>query len=118
MEHPSQSLTQTLTYLRQCTSQLMSTHSATPDQLSLQRVTKIASIEAIELEHASKLINGIQKDLCRALQALENDQTDVAHAALRTAMSQLNHENKQRIQTTYSPLEAQHALGNDPALAG
>ena len=118
MEHLSQSLTQTMTYIKQCTSQLMATQGVVPNQVSMQRVTKIASIEAIELEHAAKQINGIQKELLRAMQALETNQVDVAHAALRNAMVQLNHENQHQTAFHYSPLDAQHALARDPALAG
>jgi len=115
MEKPSQSLSQTISYLKHCSSQLMTNQALSPTSLSAQRVHEIASIEYLELEHAAKQVTSIQKELFRAILALENDDKAVVKEALSTAIHQINRE------LTVPAFKVDNKIDQvacDPALAG
>lgn len=115
MEQPSQSLSQTISYLKHCSSQLMTNRAISPASISAQRIHEIASIEYLELEHASKQITSIQKELFRAILALENDDKAVVKAALSAAIHQLNSD--LTIPTSKAEQKVEQ-VACDPALAG
>lgn len=115
MEQPSQSLAQSISYLKHCSSQLMTSHTVSPLNISAQRIHEIASIEFLELEHASKQVNCIQKDLFRALIALENNEPDTLKDALTSAIHRVNSDLNI---PTVKAKEHIEELACDPALAG
>ncbi|MCW8329422.1 hypothetical protein MD588_11445 [Photobacterium sp. SDRW27] len=115
MEQPSQSLSQSISYLKHCSSQLMTNRAVSPINISAQRIHEIASIEYLELEHASKQVSRIQKDLFRALLALDGDDKTIIKEALTAAIHRLNSE------LTVPTLDTNRKLDKvacDPALAG
>lgn len=114
MEQPSQSLAQSISYLKHCSSQLMTNQAISPLNASVQRIHEIASIEYLELEHVSKQISCIQKDLFRALIALENDDKAIIKEALTSAIHRLNSD------LSVPAIEIQQHINetaSDPALA-
>lgn len=115
MEQPSQSLSQSISYLKHCSSQLMTNRAISPLNTSTQRIQKIASIEYLELEHAAKQVTHIQKDLFRALIALESDDKVVIKAALTAAIHRLNSELAVPTVTIDRKVDQ---VACDPALAG
>ncbi len=93
----------------------MTNQALSPASLSAQRVHEIASIEYLELEHAAKQITSIQKELFRAILALENDDKTVVKEALSAAIHQINSE------LTVPASKADNKIDKvacDPALAG
>ena len=118
MDKPSQSLTQTLSYLKLCTSQIISSQLSVSQPGSVKHINDLISLESIELEHANEQVIELQKMLFRALHALEAGQTDVVHNALIEGIMQINHEltvpKKKHLAQTKNNEDAL----SDPALAG
>ncbi|KLV05367.1 hypothetical protein ABT56_11640 [Photobacterium aquae] len=116
MKHASQSLTQTISYLKHCNSQLMTNRTALPTQVANQLINEIISIQAIELEHANEQITQLQRELRAVLLTLEAAANEEAHGVLATAMRRINHELNI---TPFSPskLVVKNAK-SDPVLAG
>ncbi|WP_299013235.1 hypothetical protein [uncultured Photobacterium sp.] len=119
MEQPSQSLSQSISYLKHCSSQLMTNRDLSNLNASAQRIHEIASIEYLELEQASKQATRIQKELFRAVHALESDDKAIVKDALLTALQCLNNEVTIPQPTDEELHEAKIAkVACDPALAG
>ncbi|MGF1723645.1 hypothetical protein [Photobacterium nomapromontoriensis] len=119
MEHASRSLSQTLTYLKHCNSQLMANRAVVPNAVTIQRFNQIISIESIELEHANKQLSHIQKMLFRALCAVDAGNTETVHQSLLDAIELLNSNvdiasQRQKIRTE----ERMQQGVSEPALAG
>lgn len=119
MEHASRSLSQTLTYLKHCNSQLMANRAVMPNAVTIQRFNQIISIESIELEHANKQLSHIQKALLRALHAIDTDNTETVHQSLLDAIELLNSNvniasQRQKLLTE----ERIQKVVSEPALAG
>ncbi|WEM45760.1 hypothetical protein PTW35_22060 (plasmid) [Photobacterium sp. DA100] len=92
MDKPSQSLTQTLSYLKLCTSQIISSQLSVSQAGSAKHINDLISLESIELDHANEQVTELQKTLFRALHALEAGQSAMVHDALIDAIEQINHE--------------------------
>ncbi|MCG7588387.1 hypothetical protein [Photobacterium sp. OFAV2-7] len=115
MEKPPISLSQTITYLKHCSSQLMTNRAISPASLSVQRIHEIASIEYLELDRASKQVTSIQKDLFRAIHALDGDDKAAVREALLDIIYQLNSEILVPASKDENKVDK---LACDPALAG
>ncbi|PSW20239.1 hypothetical protein C9I98_09295 [Photobacterium sanctipauli] len=92
MEQPSKSLSQSVSYLKHCTSQLVANRVSMPSNIMNKRVNEIASIEYLELEHAEEQIVTMQKALFRALHALDANNNSEVKESLVQAIHLLNSE--------------------------
>lgn len=92
MDKTAQSLSQTLSYLKLCSSQIISNQLSVSSSGSAKQVNDLISLGSIELDHANKQVEELQKTLFRALHALEAGQTDVVHNALIEGIKQINTE--------------------------
>ncbi|ELR65779.1 hypothetical protein C942_00865 [Photobacterium marinum] len=119
MEQPSHSLSQSISYLKHCSSQLMTNRDLSNPNVSAQRIHEIASVEYLELEQASKQAAQIQKELFRAIHALDGDDKAAVKGALMNALQCLNNETTIPAPTEDELHEAKIAqVACDPALAG
>ncbi|MDV5167533.1 hypothetical protein [Photobacterium rosenbergii] len=118
MDKPSQSLTQTLSYLKLCTSQIISSQLSVTQPSSARHINDLISLESIELDHANEQVIELQKVLFRALHALEAGQTDIVHNALIEGIKQINHELTVPKKKHLAQTSGKEEILSDPALAG
>ncbi|PSU36143.1 hypothetical protein [Photobacterium lutimaris] len=119
MDKASQSLSQTLSYLKLCSSQIIAQQLSVSSAGSAKQVNDLISLGSIELDYATKQVTELQKTLFRALHALEAGQTEVVHNALIEGIEQINHEltvPKKKHPTIHS--KAINEAAADPVLAG
>ncbi|KHT65318.1 hypothetical protein RJ45_01635 [Photobacterium gaetbulicola] len=118
MDKPSQSLTQTLSYLKLCTSQIISSQLSVSHSGSAKHINDLISLESIELDHANEQVTELQKTLFRALHSIEAGQSDVVHDALVDALRQINHELTVPKKKCSSKVSLSNEKLSDPALVG
>ena len=118
MDKPSQSLTQSLSYLKLCTSQVIASQLSAPKPGSAKHLNDLISLESIELDNANEQVLELQKTLFRALHALEAGQTDNVHDALIDGISLINHELTVPNKKNISQPKTEDEVLSDPALAG
>ncbi|MBC7006523.1 hypothetical protein BIZ37_28615 [Photobacterium sp. BZF1] len=118
MDKPSQSLTQSLSYLKLCTSQVIASQLSAPKPGSAKHLNDLISLEAIELDNANEQILELQKTLFRALHALEAGQSDNVHDALIDGIALINHELTVPNKKNISQPKSEDEVLSDPALAG
>ncbi|MGF1701179.1 hypothetical protein L4D09_12855 [Photobacterium makurazakiensis] len=115
MEQPSKSLSQTISYLKHCTTQLVVNRVAIPSEIINKRTNEIASIEYLELEQAGEQIVQLQKTLFRALHALDAKENEDVKESLIHAIKMVNSDLS--IPVSKSTKQVKNAL-SEPSLAG